>query len=232
MNFEEDDIVLCTVKRIEKTTVFLEIEENGEGSMNFSEVSPGRIRNIRNFIAPNKKVVCKILKIRGGHPELSLRRVTTKEKEEVLEKHKKKTILQNILKTILKEKTEKVIGEIKKDYELYEFLDSARENPELIRKFVNNAEAKELEKILKEKREKEKEVRKVIIIKSKSSSGIEEIKKLLDRKDSEISYLGSSKFSITVKSKEYKSANLEMEKIIGEIKSKAKSLKMIFEIKS
>ena len=71
-----------------------------------------------------------------------------------------------------------------------------------------------------------------IIIKSRSSSGIKEIKKLLDRKDSEISYLGSSKFSITVKSKEYKSANLEMEKIIGEIKSKAKSLKMIFEVKS
>ncbi|HIG52160.1 hypothetical protein CXT76_01530 [Candidatus Parvarchaeota archaeon] len=232
MNFEEDDIVLCTVKRIEKTTVFLEIEENGEGSMNFSEVSPGRIRNIRDFIAPNKKVVCKILKIRKGHPELSLRRVTTKEKEEVLEKHKKKTILKNILKTILKEKTEKVIEEIKKDYELYEFLDNARENPELIRDFVNDAEAKELEKILKEKREKEKEVRKIIIIKSKSSSGIEEIKELLDRKDSEISYLGSSKFSITVKSKEYKSANLKMEKIIGEIKSKAKSLKMFFEVKS
>ena len=96
--------MLCTVKRIGGTTVFLEIEENGPGTMIFSEVSPGRIRNIRKYIVPNKKIVCKVLRIKDGNPELSLRRVTTKEREEVLEKHKKEKILSNIFKARVERK--------------------------------------------------------------------------------------------------------------------------------
>ena len=59
MALQEDDIVLCTVKRIEKTIVFLDVQENShtiEGTMIFSEVSAGRIRNIRDYIVPNKKL--------------------------------------------------------------------------------------------------------------------------------------------------------------------------------
>ena len=92
IELKEDDIILCIVKRIEGTTVFLDIEDNGnliQGTMIFSEVSPGRIRNIREYVVPNKKVVCKILRIRDGHPELSLRRVTAKEREFILEIYKK-----------------------------------------------------------------------------------------------------------------------------------------------
>ena len=43
---KEDGIFLCTVKRIEGTTVFLDIEANGaavQGAMIFAEVSAGRI---------------------------------------------------------------------------------------------------------------------------------------------------------------------------------------------
>ena len=52
----EGALVLCTVKKVEKTTVFVEIEGNGEGSMVFSEVAAGRIRNLRDHISPNKKI--------------------------------------------------------------------------------------------------------------------------------------------------------------------------------
>ena len=135
MNLQEDDIVLCTVKRTEGTTVFLEIEDNGEGTMTFSEVSPGRIRNIREYVAPNKKIVCKILRIKEGNPQLSLRRVTAKERDEVLDHHKRERILANIIKPILKEKTPEVLKKIKEKYELSEFLTEARENPKLIEKW-------------------------------------------------------------------------------------------------
>ena len=63
MELKEDEIVMCTVKSIEGTTVFLEIESNGTGSMAMSEVAAGRIRNLREYVFPKKKVVCKILKI-------------------------------------------------------------------------------------------------------------------------------------------------------------------------
>ncbi len=106
MIFKEDEIVLCTVKRIEGTSVFLTIEGGGEGSMTFSEVSPGRIRNIREFIVPNKKIVCKVLRIKGTQIELSLRRVTAKEREEVLEWYtKEKTLRANTSRAKTKTKS-------------------------------------------------------------------------------------------------------------------------------
>ena len=163
---EEDDIVLCTVKRIEGTTVFLDIEENGQGTMIFSEVSPGRIRNIRDFVFPNKKIVCKVLRIRNGHPELSFRRVTTKEKEEVLERDKKEKALINMIKPVLKEKTPDVLQKIKEKYDLADFLDEARENPKLIKKFFTPKQTKELAKIFTEKKEKEKEEKQTITLKT------------------------------------------------------------------
>src|SRR3989344_6887421 len=45
--------------------------------INISEVSPGRIRNLRDFVTEGKKIVCKVLRIDRlkGHIDLSLRRV-------------------------------------------------------------------------------------------------------------------------------------------------------------
>ena len=76
------DVVLCTVDRIVGTTVFVMIGDNNrtEGSIIVSEISPGRIRNLRDFVTPKKKIVCKIIRINQGNIELSLRRVTSKEK--------------------------------------------------------------------------------------------------------------------------------------------------------
>ena len=228
---KEDDVILCIVKRIEGTTVFLEMENKKQGTMIFSEVSPGRIRNIRKYIVPNKKVVCKILRIKDGHPELSLRRVTAKERNEVLEAHKKEKILANILKPVIKEKTPEILEKIQKKYSLAEFLDEARENSALIENFVTKKQAEELKKIFAEKKEKEKEVAKTIILKTNKESGLKDIKEVLKIKDAKINYLGSSKFSVLVKDKNYKTANLKLEKLIDGIRKKAKSLEIKFEVK-
>ena len=57
---EEGQIVLCTVEKILGTTVFVKIENNGEGTLTTSEISPGRIRNLRDYVVIGKKIVCKI----------------------------------------------------------------------------------------------------------------------------------------------------------------------------
>jgi len=227
----ENDVILCTVKRIDRTTVFLDIEGHGRGTMIFSEVSPGRIRNIREYVVPNKKIVCKVLRIKDGHPELSLRRVKAKERDEVLETHKKEKVLANVLKPVLKEKTPEILEKIKEEYQLAEFLDEARENSALIEKFVTKKQSEELKKIFAEKEEKEKEVSKVIILKTHKESGLKDIKGALKTEEAKINYLGSSKFSVLVKDKNYKNANSKLDKIIEEIKSKAKSFGIKFEVK-
>ena len=60
MEFEEGDVVLCTVEKIEGTVVFVNIDgTNKQGTIITSEVAPGRIRNIREYVVPKKKIVSK-----------------------------------------------------------------------------------------------------------------------------------------------------------------------------
>ena len=75
---EEDELVMCTVTKIFPHSVFVNLDEfDRNGLIHISEVSPGRIRNIRDFVKQDKKVICKVLRINKerGHIDLSLRRV-------------------------------------------------------------------------------------------------------------------------------------------------------------
>src|SRR4030042_1348754 len=124
---EEGDIVLCTVDRIAGTVVFVKIEgEEKEGSIILSEIAPGRIRNLREYVIPKKKIVCKVLKISGGTISLSLRRVTMKERKEVMDEYKQEKSYMSILKSVLKEKSNEVIEQITKEGKLYDFFEEAR----------------------------------------------------------------------------------------------------------
>jgi translation initiation factor 2 alpha subunit (eIF-2alpha) len=228
---KEDDLVLCTVKRIEGTTVFVEIEGNGQGSLSLPEIAAGRIRNLRDYVAPNKKIVCKILRFVNGHPELSLRRVSVKERDEVLERFEKEKNLKSLIKSNAKD-FEKAINKIKERQELAEFYDKIRENPHLIEPFVSKEEAQKLIKILSEKKDKEKEAKKLIHISSNSQNGINDIKEILQSKDADIRYLGSSKFSIIAKAKDFKEANAKLQKLLSQMEKKAKEKKVFFEIKN
>lgn len=231
MNLNEDDVVLCTVKRIEGTTVFLEIDGNGEGTMIFSEVSPGRIRNIREYVSPGKKIVCKILNIKGNHVHLSLRRVTAKEREEVMESYRREKVLINMIKPVLKEKTNEVIEKIRKEHELSEFIEEIKEDPEILKKFFTKPQVEELKNIFAEKKEKDKIVKREIKITSMGESGVNNLREVLDIKEAEIYYLGSSKFAVEVTAKDYKTANHELEEILETLREKAKKLNAKIEIK-
>lgn len=229
MKFKDGDLVLCTVKKIDKTTIFLDIEDDGEGSLVFSEVAAGRIRNIRDYVSPNKKIVCKILKIENNHAELSLRRVTAKERESVLERYKKEKSLVKMLETLTKN-SGPIIEKIKSNTDFVSFFEEARENPKLLAKYFPKEEADKLVKILGEKSEKEKEIKKLFKLTTLASSGINDIREILGNSSSEIRYLGSSRFSITAKAKDFKEANRIISSILEEIKAKAKAKHAHFEI--
>src|SRR3989338_7649326 len=112
-NYQEGDLIICKVTDIVKTTVFVETLDGLKGSIVFSEVAPGRIRNIRAHVVPNKIIVCKILSARNDHLFLSLRRVKDKEKKELLEEYKKEKSLESLIKKITGDKCDDIIKKIK-----------------------------------------------------------------------------------------------------------------------
>ncbi len=230
LEINENDLVLCRVKKIEGTTVFLEIEDsNLSGSMVLSEVAAGRIRNLRQYVSPHRIVVCKVLKITKEHVELSLRRVTTKEREEVLEGHKKEKALRSVLE-VVDEDADKVISQIKVKYGILNFISDMKSNPKLFEEFISRDKAEKVSQMIAEKGEKEKIVAKKFKLKSFSEQGLRDVKEILDVNGAEIHYLGSSVFSISVSAKDFKEANLKLAEIFGEIEKRVKAKKAIFEM--
>lgn len=229
MEIKEDDIVMCTVKKIEGTTVFVDIDEDGEGNIVMSEIAAGRIRNIRDYVSPGKKIVCKVLKASKERIELSLRRVTAKEKEDIKERYEKERTLLGMLKASTK-KPEEILKKIKESTDAKEFIEDARANPKIAENFMPKSEAQTFIKILSEKKEKEKIAKKNITIKSFAAAGINEIKEVLSAaKNVDISYLGSSRFSVSASAKDFKQANHHVQSAIEQIKNKAKEKKLLFD---
>lgn len=226
-NLEEEQIVLCTVNKTVGTTVFVKIDDyNKEGTIITSEIAPGRIRNLRDYVVPNKKIVCKILKIDKEHIALSLRRVTTKEKRSIIETYKKEKSFAATLKTILKN-AEEVIEKIKTKSSLVEFFEQAKENPEMLEKLMTKQETSKLLKILKEKKEKGVSVRKKFSLKSEAADGIKKIKKILPK---EATYIAAGKFLLTIKNKNYKDANTKIIELLENIEKKAKEENCTFSV--
>jgi translation initiation factor 2 alpha subunit (eIF-2alpha) len=226
MDIKPNDIVLCTVDRIVGTSVFVKIEGNGEGSIVTSEIAPGRIRNLRDYVVPNKKIVCKVLEVQSGNVHLSLRRVTAKEKKEITEEYEKEKNAETAIKIAAKDKAQEIIEKIKPRL-ISQFLNEAKENPKILAPLMNSEESERLLKILREKKDKQIGTRKNFTLKCLEPNAIELIKKTLEIKDAntKISYLAASRFSIETKSSDFKEANSILNRHLEEIEKKCKENK-------
>ncbi len=229
---EQGDLVLCTVERVEKTIVFVKIEDYGDGSIVTSEIAPGRIRNLRDYVVPKKRIVCKILRISdSGNIELSLRRVSLKEKKEVMDKYSHEKAYLSILKKILGDKTDKVVEEIRKENNIFDFFQEVKTNPEKLEKIIGKDAVKILE-ILNVQKTKKAVIKKEINMKTDLPNGIQLIKKILGKINGiDIKYLAAGRYSIKAESDDIKKADNKLREIIFDIEKIAKENRVEFSIK-
>jgi len=99
---EVGDLVIATIKGITGYGAYVTLDEYGkEGLLHVSEVSSGWVRNIRSFIREGQKVVLKVLRVNTekGHVDLSLRRVTKREKREKILSWKKERKGESLLRS-------------------------------------------------------------------------------------------------------------------------------------
>ena len=235
MALEEGDLVLCTVERIENTIVFVKISFEGkevDGSITTSEIAPGRIRNLRDYVVPKKKIVCKVLSVSGsGNAELSLRRVSSKEKKEVMEKYQQEMAFFSMLKKILGEKSEEAIEKIKKESSVYAFFGEIRENPENLEKLVGKKDGEKILEILNTQKQKKAVIKKEILLKTELPNGISLIKLILSSGDAEIKYVAAGRYSIKTESTDLKKADRKMRETVEKIEKKAKENRIEFSVK-
>lgn len=237
MVLEQGEVVLCTVDRIIGTTVFVKIdsENSVEGTIITSEIAPGRIRNLRDYVVPKKKIVCKILRISDkGNIELSLRRVTQKETKEVMEQFKLEKSYEHILKSVLGESSEKIIEKIKSEAKLFDFIESAKTNPKNLEKIAGKENTKKILDILGEQKEKVSYAKKEITLTTAAPNGLEQIKKILsgaEKKGIEVKYISAGKYSLAISSNDLKKSDNELKLYAEELEKYAKENNLNFAVK-
>ena len=223
---EEDELVLCTITNVQHHSVFAKLDEYGKtGMIHISEVSPGRIRNIRDYVVEGKKVICKVLRIDPvkGHIDLSLRRVNEGQKKKKLSEIKQEQKAEKIIESIAK-KLNKDIKEIydeisKYIFEKYTYVhecfnEVVKNEADLEELGINKKLAEELTAAIKERiKPEEVEIKGKLKLISYAPNGIEIIKEaLLKAKNIKIKYLGAGKYGMAVKANDYKTAEKIMEK--------------------
>lgn len=132
---EVGDLVIATVENVMDYGAYVRLDEyDKRGLLHISEISSSWIRNIRNFVREGQKVVLKVLRVDAekGHVDLSLRRVTKREKIEKIMSWKRERKAETLLRSV-GEKTslspeevyEKAGELMEKEYGLYEAFEKA-----------------------------------------------------------------------------------------------------------
>lgn len=228
---EEGEIVLCKVTKLFPNSVFAELIEYGRtGMIHISEVSPGRIRNLRDYVKIGKQIVCKVLRIdnQRGYIDLSLRRVNSNQKKDKLEEVKQENMSENIifnlskkLKLNFKEVYSNIFGEVSKDYShLYLcFKDVATGDFDLNKLGLEKNLTEELNEAIKDKFKPSKiEITAEVDLETYSSDGVDKIKKILVDIEKvapsvNLFYLGAGRYKISIEEYDYKVAEGNFKKI-------------------
>ena len=90
---EVGELVVATVTRISPHGAYASLDEydGQESFIHISEIASTWVRNIRNFVRENQKVVAKVLRVdeQKGHVDMSLRRVTKEQARMKLQEWKR-----------------------------------------------------------------------------------------------------------------------------------------------
>src|SRR3989344_2026252 len=228
---EEEEIVFCKVSKILPNSVFVELLEYGEqGLVHISEIAPGRIRNLRDYVVEGKQIVCKVLRIdrSKGHIDLSLRRVGSHQRQAKLDEIKQEltaeTLIQNMAKRmqkpveeLYKQVTEKIFKEYSHLYLC--FKDVAAGEASLETLGLDKKISEELTAAIVDRFKPSKiTIKGEIKIQSYASDGVERIRSVLlgiEKISPTINlfYLGGGRFKVTIEDIDYNVAEQTMKKI-------------------
>jgi len=232
---EVGDLVIATIQDVTDFGAYAKLDEYDKiGLLHISEISSSWIRNIRDFIREGQKVVLKVLRVDAekGHIDLSLRRVTKRERIEKImvwkTDRKAETLLRSVAEKMglsIDEVYEKAGAPMEKEYGLYEgFEKVVKEGASALTKIgVPEDLATVIVEIAKERMHVPMvKVKGVVELRTTNSQGVKIIKEaFLNAKKAEKSREGkvrfyviaAPKYCIEVMAENYKSAEAVLQRV-------------------
>jgi translation initiation factor 2 subunit 1 len=228
-------LVIATIETVTDYGAYAKLDEyNKRGLLHVSEISSSWIRNIRDFVREGQKMVLKVLRVdmEKGHIDLSLRRVTKREKIEKIKSWKKDRKAEALLRGVAEkvglsneEVYEKAGNLIEEKYGLYEgFEKVVKEGIEVLTKIgVPEDLAKVFAEVAQERiRVKLVKVKGIIEVRCMKPNGVKIIqeaflnaKKAEKTKDADVRFyvVAAPKYSVEVLAENYKRAEEVLQKV-------------------
>jgi translation initiation factor 2 subunit 1 len=238
---EVGDLVITTIETVTDYGAYAKLDEyNKRGLLHVSEISSSWIRNIRDFVREGQKVVLKVLRVdtEKGHIDLSLRRVTKRERIEKILSWKKERKAEALLRGVAErvgladeEVYERAGALVEEEYGLYEGFERAvKEGTEVLTKIgVPEILAKAFAEVAQERiHVKMVKVKGIIEIRCMKPNGVKIIKdsflnaqKAEKTKDADVRFyvVAAPKYSVEVLAENYKRAEEVLQKVAQSVVS-------------
>ena len=231
---EAGDLVIATIETVTDYGAYAKLDEyDKRGLLHVSEISSSWIRNIRDFVREGQKMVLKVLRVdlEKGHIDLSLRRVTKRERIEKVLSWKKERKAEALLRGVAEkagltdeEIYEKAARIIEEKYGLYEgFEKAAIEGFEALTEIgVEENLAKAFAAVAQERiHPKLVKVRGVLEIRCMKPNGVKIIKEAFNKakseklKDAAVKFyvIAAPKYSVEASAENYKRAEDVLQKV-------------------
>lgn len=237
---ENGDLVIATIESVTDYGAYAKLDEfDKRGLLHVSEISSSWIRNIRDFVREGQKVVLKVLRVDSdkGHIDLSLRRVTKRERIEKIMSWKKERKGEALLREVAakvglsSEELSQQVAKIDEKFGIYEGFEKAvKEGPEALVKIgvsenVANAFAQVGEERIHVKMVK---VKGVLEIRCMKPNGVKVIKEAFQAakaekiRAAEVKFyvIAAPKYSIEARAENYKKAEEVFQKAAESVVSK------------
>ncbi|AEA47042.1 translation initiation factor IF-2 subunit alpha [Archaeoglobus veneficus] len=238
------EIVIGTVTRVLDFGAFVSLDEyeGREGLVHISEVAPGWIKDIRDYVKKGQKVVCKVLDVnpKRGHIDLSIKDVNERQKREKIQQWKNELKAFKWLEIVgekiglqrdeLAKIGKKLIEEYDTIYGAFEEI--AFEGYEVLSPIVGEEFAKAMAEIAHENIKPPKvKVRGYFELKSNAPDGIERIKKALTEAykfangvNMKIEYVGAPRYRVIIEAEDYKTAEKVLKNVTSSVLRTIKKL--------
>ncbi len=235
---QDEELVLCTVTGINPHSVFCTLDEYGgrTGMIHISEIAPGRIRNIREFVQENKKIVTKVLQTNKekGHIDLSLRRVNQTQKTNKLNQIKQEQLAEKIVEyaakqtgdsvlTLYNKISEKLVPQFGTIFAAFEQVSHDQLNLETL---VDKKVGKILTDAIKARiKPPEVKIGGDLKLSSYAPDGVQEVKDtlaIITKQGLEVRYMGAGTYHVEVIAPDFKEAEKKLKTAIDPVMEHAK----------
>jgi translation initiation factor 2 subunit 1 len=224
---ENGDLVIATIESVTDYGAYAKLDEfDKRGLLHVSEISSSWIRNLRDFVREGQKVVLKVLRVdyEKGHIDLSLRRVTKRERIEKIMSWKKERKGEALLREVatkvgltIEELNLQAATKIDEKLGLYEgFEKSVKDGPEALTKIgVPENIAKAFTEVAEERiHVKMVKVKGVLEIRCMKANGVKVIKDAFQSakaekiRAAEVKFyvIAAPKYSLEARAENYKKA--------------------------